>query len=178
MVDYFHLVCAVNTALDSIRCERQRHHATRRPKGWRSGYRDPWNPELYRARHRLLKASERLNQRERGSLCALFEREPLLAEAWGLKEAFRSFYKAHGRADAEQRLQRFLVAVEHAHLRPSTAFAKGLTEWQTEMLAYFDEPTTNGYAEGIVNKVKLLKRRAYGLPTFAGFRRRAVTACG
>ena len=50
--------------------------------------------------------------------------------------------------------------------------------WQTELLAYFDQPTTNGYAEGVINKVKVIKRRAYGLPTFAGFRKRVVIACG
>jgi transposase len=53
-----------------------------------------------------------------------------------------------------------------------------LVRWQTELLAYFDEPTTNGYAEGVISKVKVIKRRAYGLPTFAGFRRRVVIACG
>ena len=46
------------------------------------------------------------------------------------------------------------------------------------MLAYFDEPTTNGYAEGVINKVKVIKRRAYGLPTFDGFRRRVTIVCG
>jgi transposase len=75
-------------------------------------------------------------------------------------------------------LHRFLVAVEHAQLRPFMAFAKGLNEWRVEMLAYFDEQTTNGYAEGVINKVKVIKRRAYGLPTFAGFRKRVVIACG
>jgi transposase len=114
-------------------------------------------PSSHHARHRLLKASERLGARERGSLCALFEREPLLAEAWGLKEAFRSIYKAQDRAEAQQRLQRFYTAVDHAHLRPFTAFANGLTDWQTEMLAYFDEPTTNGNAEGVINKVKIIQ---------------------
>lgn len=45
VVDHFHLVRGVNTALDSIRRERQRQQATRRPKGTRrSGYRDRWNP--------------------------------------------------------------------------------------------------------------------------------------
>lgn len=39
-----------------------------------------------------------------------------------------------------------------------------------EFLAYFDQRATNGYAEGITNKIKVIKRRAYGLPTFAGFR--------
>jgi Transposase len=43
------------------------------------------------------------------------------------------------------------------------------------MVANFDEPTTNGYAEGVINEVKVIKRRAYGLPSFGAFRERAPT---
>ena len=74
--------------------------------------------------------------------------------------------------------RRSLIAVEHAGLPAFDAFAKGVCSWRQELLAYFDEPTTNGYAEGVINKVKVIKRRAYGLPTFAGFRKRIVIACG
>jgi transposase len=49
--------------------------------------------------------------------------------------------------------------------------------WQIELLAYFDEPTTNGSAEGVINKVKVIKRRAYGIPTFTAFRQRVLLAC-
>ena len=166
VVDHFHLVRGANTALDSVRRERQREHGRRRPKGARrSGHGASWRPELYRARHRLLRADERLTERERRRLCALFEREPLIAEAWGLKEAFRAIYRAPDRPEAERRLERFLAAVERAQLPAFTAFADGVRLWREELLAYFDEPTTNGYAEGVINKVKVIKRRAYGLPT-------------
>ena len=121
--------------------------------------------------------NERLTERERRRLCALFEREPLIAEAWGLKEAFRAIYRAPDRAEAERRLERFLGAVERAQLPAFTAFADGVRLWRAELLAYFDEPTTNGYAEGVINKVKVIKRRAYGLPTFDGFRQRVLLAC-
>jgi transposase len=178
VVDHFHLVRGANTALDSVRRERQREHGRRRPKGARrSGKGASWRQDLYRVRHRLLKANERLTERERRRLIALFEREPLIAEAWGLKEAFRAIYRAPDRAEAEQRLERFLGAVERAQLPAFTAFADGVRLWRAELLAYFDEPTTNGYAEGVINKIKVIKRRAYGLPTFAGFRQRVLLAC-
>jgi transposase len=48
---------------------------------------------------------------------------------------------------------------------------------RAELLAYFDEPTTNSYAEGVINKVTVIKRRAYGLPSFKGFRERVLLAC-
>jgi transposase len=168
-----------SAALDSIRRERQRQHARRRPKGARrSGHAATWRPKLYRARHRLLKASERLTAHDRRRLCALFAEDPLLAEAWGLKETFRAVYRATSRPDAERRLDRFLAAVDRSQLPALEAFAEGIRQWRSELLAYFDEPTTNGYAEGVINKVKVIKRRAYGLPTFTGFRNRVLLACG
>jgi len=176
--DHFHLVRGANAALDAVRRECQRQAKARRPKGVRrSGQHASWRPELYRARHRLLKARERLTGRERRRLAELFEREPLIAEAWGLKESFRDVYRAGDRAEAQRRLEAFLAAVDRACLPAFDAFAKGIRIWQAELLAYFDEPTTNGYAEGIINKVKVIKRRAYGIPTFTAFRHRVLLAC-
>jgi transposase len=177
--DRFRMVRGANTALDAVRRERKRDGRPKRPKDVRrSGQHVRWRPELYQARHRLLNASERLNQRDRQRLCDLFSRDPLLAEAWGLKEAFWHVYRAGTCTDAEQRLNAFLVSVDRADLRFFDAFAQGIRAWREELLGYFQEPTTNGYAEGVINKVKVIKRRAYGLPTFAGFRKRVVTACG
>jgi transposase len=177
VVDHFHLVRGANTALDSIRRERQREHGRRRPKGARrSGQSATWRQDLYRVRHRLLKARERLSERERRRLCALFEREPLIAEAWGLKEAFRLMYRAPDRDQAERRLDQFLGAVDRAQLPAFTAFADGIRLWRGDCW-----PTStsrpHGYAEGVINKVKVIKRRAYGVPTFDGFRERVLLAC-
>jgi transposase len=179
VVDHFHLVRGANTALDAVRRERQRERRTRRPKGARrSGQHVTWRQDLFHSRHRLLRAREKLTIRQRRQLCELFEHEPLLAEAWGLKEAFRSIYRAPDRQQAERRLDAFLAAADRAQIPSFVAFAEGVRQWREEILAYFEQPTTNGYAEGVINKVKVIKRRAYGLPTFHGFRRRVVIACG
>jgi transposase len=37
-----------------------------------------------------------------------------------------------------------------------------LRPWADQILNYFDDPQTNAYAEGITNKIKVLKRRGYG----------------
>jgi hypothetical protein len=171
--DHFHLVRGANAALDAVRRERQREAKARRPKGVRrSGPHAAWRPELYRSRHRLLKARERLTSRERRRLSELFERDLLVAEAWWLKERFRDVYRASDPADAQRRLQAFLAAVDRAGLPAFDAFAKGTRIWQQELLAYFDEPTTNGSAEGVINQV--IKRRAYAIPTFTAFRQRVL----
>ncbi|HEX5923315.1 MAG TPA: ISL3 family transposase, partial [Baekduia sp.] len=133
--DHFHLVRGANTALDAVRRERQRQAKARRPKGVRrSGQHAAWRPELYRARHRLLKARERLSERERRRLAELFEREPLIAEAWGLKERFRDIYRATNRLEAERRLDAFLATVDRAGLPAFDAFAKGIRIWPRRAL--------------------------------------------
>jgi transposase len=179
VADRFHLVRGANTALDSVRRAQQRDRARKRPKGTRqSGRGSTWRPELFRARRLLLKASERLSPREQRRLVDLFAVDPLVAEAWALKEAFRAVYQADTKAEATHRLKHFLDAVDRARLAPFDALARGVRQWRDELLAYYDEPTTNGYAEGVINKVKVVKRRAYGLPTFTGYRHRILAACG
>jgi len=177
VLDPFHLVRGANGALDTVRRERQRFRRRARPVSseQRSG---GFRPQLWRARRRLLKGAERLSEQERRSLCELFAAEPLIAEAWGLKERFRSIYRARDRAEAEQRLAAFEAAVGRAAIPSFTAFANGLHSWREELLAYFEQPTTNGYAEGVINKIKVIKRRAYGLPSFESFRTRILVACG
>ena len=100
VVDHFHLVRGVNTALDSVRRERQRERATRGPKGAGAAVTATAGiPTLYRARHELLTASERLTENDRRLPYALFERDTVLAEAWGLKEVFRCIYRAQDRIE-------------------------------------------------------------------------------
>ena len=179
VADRFHLVRGANTALDAVRRERQRQVGRRRPKGVRrSGQLATWRPELYRARRLLAKGRERLSEHERRRLCELFAADPVIGVAWGLKESFRAIYHAPDRAEAEARLDRFLGAVGREVLPAFSSFAEGVRQWREELMAYFDEPTTNGYAEGVINKVKVIKRRAYGLPSFASFRHRVLVACG
>lgn len=176
--DPFHLVRGANEALDTVRRQRQRQPALRRRQQGRKPRKESWRQQLFRGRHRLLKARERLSFQQRRSLCELFQAEPLIAEAWGLKEAFRTIYRSDDRVEAEQRLERFLAAVDRAAIPSFTAFAEGVPLWREELLAYFDQPIGNGYAEGVINKIKVIKRRAYGLPTFDGFRQRVLVACG
>jgi transposase len=163
-------------ALDTVRRTRQREHRAR-VKGKR-GSRSTWNPHLYRARHLLLRGKERLTEAQRRRLCDLFVEDPVIAESWWLKEALRSVYAANGRPQAEWRLDRFLAAARRSGYQSFNAYANGIEPWREEILAYFDQPASNGYAEGVINKVKVIKRRAYGLPCFEGFRERVLVACG
>jgi transposase len=176
VADPFHVVRGAGEALDSVRRARQRE--LRAKVTGRKTLRATWNPRLYRARHLLLRGRERLTESQRRRLCELFAHDPVIAEAWWLKEALRSVYAARDRAQATRRLDRFFAAAARSGLQPFEAYVNGIEPWREEILAYFDQPASNGYAEGVINKVKVIKRRAYGLPSFESFRERVLLACG
>jgi transposase len=176
VADPFHVVRGAGEALDTVRRIRQRE--LRKRVTGRKALRGTWNPRLYRARHLLLRGRERLSEHQRRRLCELFAHDPVIAEAWWLKEALRSVYAAEDRAQATSRLDRFFAAVARSGYQPFEAYVNGIEPWREEILAYFDQPASNGYAEGVINKVKVIKRRAYGLPSFQSFRERVLVACG
>jgi transposase len=176
VADPFHVVRGAGEALDSVRRAHQRE--LRAKATGRKTLRATWNPRLYRARHLLLRGKERLTESQRRRLCEIFALDPAIAEAWRLKELLRSVYAADDRTQATQRLDRFFAAVERSGLQPFEAYVNGIGPWRAEILAYFDQPASNGYAEGVINKVKVIKRRAYGLPSFESFRERVLVACG
>ena len=47
-------------------------------------------------------------------------------------------------------------------------------EWREEILNYFDHPYTNGFLEGKNNRIKVIKRTAYGYRNHANFRQRIM----
>jgi transposase len=49
-----------------------------------------------------------------------------------------------------------------------------ILRWMDEIIAYFDNRTTSGVVEGINNKLKLIKRSAYGFRNFDNFRVRCL----
>nr|WP_229496843.1 transposase [Nostoc mirabile] len=49
-----------------------------------------------------------------------------------------------------------------------------IIRWFDEIIAYFDNRTTSSTVEGINNKLKLIKRSAYGFRNFENFRVRCL----
>lgn len=53
-----------------------------------------------------------------------------------------------------------------------------LGAWKEQILNYFDDRVTNAFAEGITNKVKVIKRSAYGFRNPMRYRPKVLLACG
>lgn len=162
VVDKFHLIRHVNGALDKVRSKLQ--------GGNRRGKRG----ELFRSRYTLLKAAERLTDGEKARLNQLFYRYPELKKAWVLKESFRECYRETNRSIAEERLRLMEERIANDSLAEFRELLRILSNWRAEILNYFDYRITNGFVEGKNNRIKTIKRTAYGYRNLANFRLRIL----
>jgi len=110
----------------------------------------------------LHRGVERLNDAECRRLVAALEADPALAKAWALKEGLRSVYRCSTEAEAQAVLGAWVCDAQGSGLPPFVRAASTLRRWRREVLNYWRHPLTNAVVEGKHNRVKVLKRRAYG----------------
>ena len=103
---------------------------------------------------------------------------PELAVLHGLKEEFRAFYERKTRRTAIGALDTWIAKVQRTGHKALLKFVETVRRWEQEILTYFDERITNGFVEGTNNKIKLIKRRAFGFRNFENFRYRILHECG
>jgi transposase len=160
VADKFHVLMHVHRALDQVRSSLQ-------PQRGRKG-------DLFRARYLLLTGVERLTPERYTRLMELLGRYPLLQQAWALKEAFRAWYRSPSRRQAQEGLLLWEAEVQVSGLGPFQALFPMLRNWRPEILNYFDYPYTNGFLEGKNNRIKVIKRLAYGYRNAQNFRQRIL----
>jgi len=130
------------------------HHALMEVRG---GRRLPGNTAWL-----LHRNQERLRPDDSERLTQVLRQDASLRQAWLLKEGLRSVYRAGTPLQATLALQAWLTDAAASELRPFQRTATTLAKWQKEVLNYWCYPLTNAMVEGKHNRVKVLKRRAYG----------------
>lgn len=161
VVDKFHLVRHINGALDRVR--------TRIQGGSKDKKRD-----LFESRYKLLKGAERLDSDARARLSELFPLYPELREAWILKERFRVWYKETDRERAEAKLNQLEGKIIDSQIPEFKEIVGTLNNWGDGILNYFEYRITNGFVEGKNNRIKTIKRMAYGYRNMGNFRLRIL----
>lgn len=164
VVDKFHFIRHVNKAMDKVRSRLQ------------GGNRRGKRRDLFRSRYTLLKGAERLADWEKERLNRLFYCYPELKKAWVLKESFRAWYRETDRMRAEERLGLMEERIANDSLAEFRELLRTLGNWREEILNYFDCRITNGFVEGKNNRIKTIKRMAYGYRNMDNFRMRILAA--
>lgn len=162
--DPFHIVQSVNKAVDQVRrMEQERLDASERRyiKGGRFLLLKGWE--------KLEPDADKVERLE----TMLFENKNLY-QAYLLKEDLRQLWQQESKGTARQFLNNWIEEACSSKLRPFQTLAKTLRERQEEILAWYDYPISTGPLEGLNNKIKVLKRRAYGYRNQAFFRLRIL----
>jgi transposase len=166
IADHFHVIQGLNDALASVRRTLQRHadEATRsRLKG---------------SRWLLVKNQESLSEADQERLAQILQVDPILTVCYQLKEAFRDIYKLTDAEQASQSLEQWLECACEITAKPFPTFVTTVQNWRKQILNFFHNRSSNGFAEGVNTKIKLIRRRAYGCPNFQHFRLRVLIAFG
>lgn len=151
--DHFHVIKMFNDKLDELRRKLYRDADTALGKRVLKG-----------TRWLLLKSPEKLdeNRDEHNRLNQALELNQPLAMAYYLKEDLRQLWLQETKMDAERFLDDWISQAEHSQVPLLSKFAKTLSEHRQGLLAYYDNPISNGPLEGTNNKIKTMKRQAYG----------------
>lgn len=99
-----------------------------------------------------------------------------LVDAYLLKEKFYWFMDAKNSDEGNIRLKEFLIFSKQLDVPEYAPCVRMLSNWKEYILHAFDYPYSNGYTEGVNNKIKVLKRIAFGFRNFENFRKRIFLA--
>jgi transposase len=151
--DHFHVVKLFNDKLSELR---------------RSLYREATDVQhkavLKGTRWLLLKNPESLDEEkdERRRLREALKLNEPLAVAYYLKDDLRRFWEQPGKRFATTFLDGWIRRAEASGIKVVQQMARTLAAHRSGLLAYYDVMISSGPMEGTNNKIKTMKRQAYG----------------
>jgi transposase len=158
--DRFHVVALLNTVIDEIRRDQQ---AKCNAVGLKA---------IQGMRFLLLSNYEKLNPKKQSSLECLLEVNKPIAIAHAMKEQIRLFWMKSTVQEGCKFLGWWIIdAIETGICELAKAGRTFLRYWEG-LTNYFKHKITNGKTEGINNKIKTMKRQAYGFRDMEYFKLR------
>ena len=156
VIDRFHVACHYRDAVDELRLQEVRRLSKELPKERRDDFKHTLWP--------FRKRNGDLTPEEQSQLESLFAHTPTLKGAYTLREELTTIFDtARSKADGLRRIRLWRGRVERSGLRCFDGFLKLLDSWLDLIANYFKRHQTSSFVEGLNNKLKVLKRRCYGL---------------
>ena len=165
IIDRFHYVRNAIWAMDNVRRRVQKEVSKAEYKFFKG------------CRRLLLAKPEKLSDGLKIKLSEVLMRNETIRRAYELKACFVTFVKADNYLLAQNLLIRFLSTASDYNIPEFNKLAKTLKNWRPEILNSFKAPYSNGCTEGYNNKIKVIKRNAFGFKSFQRFRNRILHTC-
>jgi len=151
--DRFHVMKLYNEKLSQLRRDLQREATD-----------GPMKKAIKGTRWLLVKNPENLDptRNEQQRLAEILKLNEPLALAYYLKEDLREVWEQVDEEAAERHLMDWILRAEISGVAMLVKFAKTLRFHAQGILAWYDYPISTGPLEGTNNKIKTMKRQAYG----------------
>jgi transposase len=151
--DHFHVIKLFNEKLSSFRRALYSQLTSEQERKILKG-----------TRWLLLKNPENLDphKNERARLDEALQLNAPLATAYYLKEDLRQIWLQDNKRAARRVLRDWVARARASDISMLIQFAATLEEYQEGILAYYNYPISTGPLEGTNNKIKTMKRQAYG----------------
>ena len=148
--DFFHLVQAFGKVMDAVRRREYR-------KAGASG-----RKVLKGSRYVLLKNEDNLTDRQRNHLRSILALNKTLSTIYILKDQLKLLYFYSDRKQVQQALETWCQMAETIPYPEVKAFVKRLRRHAYGIMNHADYPIGTSCLEGMNNKIKVIKRKAYG----------------
>lgn len=162
VIDKFHVVRYCTWAVENVRKRVQK------------GLHPDERKYFKRSRTLLLLRKDKLKDNGKETVIRMLRFHKDLANAYLLKEKFYAFMTSENSLAARERLHALILFAVAANLPEFEPLLSVLRNWTQYILNAFDCEYTNGFTEGCNNKIKVLKRIAFGYRNFANFRQRIL----
>jgi len=133
--------------------------------------------KVFGIRWSLLKNFEDLEAEEMRQLFKVCDEYPKLGQCFALKEEFHKFFDIDTKENAAAFIEYFKELVEESGIPELQSFNRTLERWREYILNFYDYKISNGPTEGFNNKIKNIKRRAYGYRNDKNFEIRVKLEC-
>ena len=162
VVDKYHWIRQVFWAFDGVRKDVQKTLG----KEYRLCFKH--------SRKLLFKRFDTLTDDQKLQVNAMLYVSPSLCTAHFYKEDFLKILDCQDRESAKAALSDWINSAYDCGIERFKKCAQAMINWSTGILNSFSCPVTNGFTEGCNNKIKVLKRNAYGYHDFNRFRNRIL----
>lgn len=169
--DKFHVVQKLNHTVDAVRKDELR-------KARKNG--DDQVVELTNCHQRfiLLKNKKNLTDKQSQYLETLCQINKPIYQAMLLKENFLQVYEQETPGEAQKQLEAWIQDATTSNLTAFQELAKSFTDKGQYILNWFHKKISSSISEGFNNKIKRLKRMAYGYKDVDYFKLKIHQHCG
>ena len=150
--DKFHVVKLVHEAVDKVRRSIWRQETDLEKRDLIKGMR--WML--------LSKSLDKFDDKQKERFHNILATNEPLFKAYYLKEDIDQIWMQPNKEEAEKQLQYWCDRAKESKLPAMIKCANSLLSHRTGILAWYDVKVTNAILEGTNNKIKVLKRKAYG----------------